>query len=276
MLKYSPLPKFEEGLDSIIAAGECTSFLLIEEQTSSGGRIHRAYATAFFISDHLLLTAGHNVTGVNGPVSELRITYPGLEHANPWHVTSRKMATIKCTVLGTIYTRNGEVSKDIAILDAGSFRAAKWLSLSSVIPARNAIIDVVGYPGESIYEWVEAHQALFDYRKAKEDVDEMLKTGSLTVTRGTIATVGTNHLTYQISTCPGFGGSSVLYKGSIIGEFDIKKADREVCISVNFIRIAIVCRWQLRLLAMRLFDFFTSMVWPLNRRRYFEFHLLFP
>lgn len=210
-------PIIERDEAAILTAGKCTSFLFIEETTPSGRYTYRFCGTAFFISDRLLLTAGHNVVGVNGPVSEILITYPGLCQVDSWQVAERSTPTIKCKILETIYSLNGDFSKDIAILDAGSFSARNHLSLSSTIPPQNATVDVVGYPGDIIDEWLEAHETFPNIRKAKEEADRLLKKGSLTVTRGTIKTIGTN-ITYYISTCPGMGGACVLYNGSVIGE----------------------------------------------------------
>jgi hypothetical protein len=177
----------------------------------------RFYGTAFFISKHLLLTAGHNTIGVHGSIIDIRITAPGLAQVYCWQVARGNIRTIKCKVLGTIYKHDGDVSNDLAILDAGSYTATNYLSLSSTISPPNATVDVIGYPEDILHEWIRAHEGLHSFRIRQEEAERLFQKGGLTVTRGLTKVVG-NTIRYNISSCPGMGGSCVLYKGSIIGE----------------------------------------------------------
>lgn len=197
--------------------GKCTSLVFIEESDLNTKCKQRFYGTAFFISKHLLLTAGHNITGVHGSIIDIRITRPGLTQVHSWQVARGNVKTIKCKVLGTIYKRDGEVSNDLAILDAGSYTATDYLSLSSIIPPTNATVDVIGYAGDILHEWIRAHEGLQAVKTRQEEAECLFQKGSLTVTRGITKSVG-NIITYNISSCPGMGGSCVLYKGSIIGQ----------------------------------------------------------
>lgn len=200
-----------------MAAANCTSCVLIEEVEHEGKKRRRYFGTAFFVAENLLLTAGHNVVGVNGRVTRISISYPGLDQIQPWQISQRKMSTIECKLVGTIYKRNGPYTKDIAILDSGSFRHSSFLPLSSIVPPPDAIIDVIGYPGEIRHEWVEAQSGLLNPVEGQEEAIRLFPHGCLNVTRGTVEE-GNTTLPYHISTCPGMGGSCVLYKGAVIGK----------------------------------------------------------
>jgi hypothetical protein len=208
---------FDKDKDAIIAVAKCTSFVLIEEEKVEGHSKRSYYGTAFFVSESLLLTAGHNTVGINSPISQICITPPGLDHVHPWKVSQRKVPTIKCKVVGRLYEQNGPASKDIAILHAGSYSTSKYLPISSFVPPPDIEVDVVGYPGEITHEWIEAHVGLRNPERAQEDATRLLPKGRLTVSRGTIKSVGAT-IQYSISTCPGMAGSCVLYNGLVIGK----------------------------------------------------------
>src|SRR5438552_1666488 len=87
-------PKFEEDKASILAAAKCTSCLLIEEGELDGKMKRRYFGTPFFVTDHLLLTAGHNTVGVNSRVTRICITTPGLDRIQPWQMSLRKLSMI--------------------------------------------------------------------------------------------------------------------------------------------------------------------------------------
>lgn len=125
--------------------------------------------------------------------------------------------TIKCKVLGALYGPDGKISNDLAILDAGSYNATNYLPLSSTVPPSNVPVDVIGYPGDILHEWIKSHEGLHALKTRQEEAERLFEKGSLTVTRGITKVVG-DTIIYNISSCPGMGGSCVLYKGSIIGE----------------------------------------------------------
>ena len=66
-------PSFEEDKKNILPAAKCTSCLLIQEGELDGKMKRRYLGTAFFVTDHLLLTAWHNIVGVNGTESALQL-----------------------------------------------------------------------------------------------------------------------------------------------------------------------------------------------------------
>lgn len=199
----------------ILAVGKCTACLLIEEGEVDGKVKRRYLGTAFFVSDHHLLTAGHNVVGVNGPVTRICITTPGLERVQPWQ-RNQEASTIECRLLGTIYRRNGLYTNDIAILDSCAYKAPHYLPLSSLIPPPNSIVDVIGYPNEIRHEWIKIQDGLRDPTEGQKEAIRLLPAGRLIVTRGAADTADTT-IPYHISTCPGMGGSCVLFKGVVVG-----------------------------------------------------------
>ena len=211
-----PNSDFETEKNGILDAAKCISFLLVEESSVDGESRPSFCGTAFFVSQNLLVTAGHNVAGVHQPVKDIRITYPGVESIRSLDVANHKVPTITCKVVGTLYKRDRRVSKDIAILDAGSFNAPFYLPLSSVVPPIDAIVDLVGYPDEIKREWIQAHKGVSDAGKCLRKAMQMFPKGDLFVTRGVIRSVGAT-MTYKMSTCPGLSGSCILYKGAAIG-----------------------------------------------------------
>jgi hypothetical protein len=163
-----------------------------------------------------LITAGHNTVGVNGPISRIAITYPGIDQVRPWHVSQREVPTINCRVVATIYKRNGPTSKDIAILDAGSFCAAKYIRLSSFIPPPEMPVCVIGYPGDIKRGWIEAQVGLDNLDEIHENATQLFPKGRLTVSCGEVVTVGST-IEYAVSTCPGMSGACVVSNGLVIG-----------------------------------------------------------
>jgi len=166
----------------------------------------------------MLITAGHNIYGQSGRV---RITYPGLRHLNYTQLTDGRVATIDCTVVGTLYTKNGPCEKDIAILHAGSHNAADVLQLSAELPQPNEFISVIGYPGELKSEWMKTQIGIKDVDSSLDAAAKLLPKRTLTVSRGAVKSTGAT-MAYTVSTCPGMSGSCVLYKGKVIGKDQIK------------------------------------------------------
>jgi V8-like Glu-specific endopeptidase len=204
---------------NIIKAANCTSFVHIEESGGRGRPARVFYGTAFFVSSQLLLTAGHNIAGINGSLCEIRITRPGTRKVRPLQVVQRKLFTIACKVVGTIYKRDGAVSGDLAILETDSFKASTFLPLFTLAPPPKATVSIIGYPAEIKYEWIKAHKSLRHVESGKADAERLFPLGNLTVSQGAVETVGST-ITYHMSTCPGMSGSCVLYKGCVIGEYD--------------------------------------------------------
>ena len=192
--------------------------MFIEEGKIDGNHRRQFFGTAFFVSDTKLLTAGHNIAGVYDRVTRISISLPGAPRVPSREMSLQKSHLIDCKLVGTLYKRGGPYDKDIAILDSGSFRSADYVRLSSVIPPKDALVDIVGYPGEITREWIDVQWGMKNPTKGAEDAKKLLPAGSLTVTRGKVED-SEETMSYHISTSPGMGGSCVLYQGCVIGIF---------------------------------------------------------
>lgn len=209
-------PRFDDDKAEIIEASKCVSLVVMEESQGEG-RVKKFNGTAFWVAPNLLLTAGHNTVGVNGPFSHIRVTVPGCLQVQLWQVGQQNINLIECKVVGTIYKRNGPHTRDIAILDSVNFHAGNSLRLSSSIPEIHSVVDVIGYPATIKHEWIEAHKGVRNFEQGQREAERLLPRGRLTVTRGKLESTG-SMLPYSMSTCPGMSGSCVLYKGKVIGK----------------------------------------------------------
>ena len=130
----------------------------------------------------------------------------------------RRMETIECTVLGSLYKKDGPGHLDISMLHSGTYNSPNFLELSTDPIPLNAIVDVIGYPGRHSTEFILSHSGLAKpFQEHIASADTLLPAQTLTVTRGTIETVGST-ISYRISTCPGMSGSCLLYKGKAFGK----------------------------------------------------------
>jgi hypothetical protein len=169
------------------------------------------------VSQNILLTAGHNVTGLRGTVAEILITHPGMKAVDPAQVSLRNVPTISCKIVGSLYKQNGSFSTDIAILHSGSFNSPYFLRLSKTVLPADAIVDVIGYPDEMERVWLETHDGI-EYHRAREEVELLLPKGHLLATRGASSRPVGAAIPYHLTTCPGLGGGCVLYKGDVVGK----------------------------------------------------------
>lgn len=206
-----------ENYKNILWAAKCTSFVLVERVKIPRRSPNIFYGTAFFVSDRLLVTAGHGITDSHCAIIDIRITPPGLERVRPLQVAQHKVFTISCTLVGTIGKRAGQVSGEIALLEAdSSFTAPAFLPLFSFPLPAKAMVAIIGYPGEIKYEWIRAHDALRIPEHGKAEAEQLFSTGSLTVSWGTIEEGGST-ITYHMSTCPGMSGACILYEEFVVG-----------------------------------------------------------
>lgn len=182
------------------------------------GEIRRQFGTAFFIDQKHLITAGHNTFSKDGPI-KLQIIKPGVSHVNYSKYLNGGYDTIDCTVVGSLYKQHGPAEKDIAILYAGSYSVSvdHFVQLSNSVPQPGDYVDVIGYPGELNTAWMRRQDPqVNDIDESLKAVEKLLPKRTLTVTRGTVKSVGPT-VEYNLSTCPGMSGSCVLHKGKVIG-----------------------------------------------------------
>ena len=205
-------------MDHIIKAAGCISRLVVEElRPNRRPRYH--LATAFFVSETLLLTAGHNYADFDNTCTQWWITEPGISQIDVDDVGNGKIPLHPCTLVESLYPRGGKYWRDIAIFRSDSYKSRQYAPLDSAIPPANAIIDIIGCPAEISDEWIGTHSKLQNTRKGRMDVEKALPKGSLVFTRGIVeASFPTMSTTeYRLSTCPGMSGSCVLYDGLVVG-----------------------------------------------------------
>ena len=147
------------------------------------------FATAFFISPTLLLTAGHAALDPDGAVRTERYLFlPGTPFLNWDQVASRNPWAIRCTVIENLYRPGGPRLRDIALLSSGSFESQNHLSLSAERIPLGRTIDVIGYPREKRITWLkEKHKGLNSLEESGVAGEELLPTRHLVVTRGIVA-----------------------------------------------------------------------------------------
>jgi hypothetical protein len=212
-------PDFDNEKTSILEASKATSLLLVES-TDSKGRHAWDFATAFFVTPTLLLTAGHAAIDSPEAVKTERYLFlPGTLCLNIDEISARKPYAVRCNVVETLFKANAHVSKDIAILSSGSFESQSYLELSADPVPVDATIDIIGYPGEKRTNWLrEKHPELKSLVEGASAGEALLPTRQLVVTRGVVKRPDYMDMTsYNISTCPGFSGSCLIYQGKVHG-----------------------------------------------------------
>ena len=126
------------------------------------------------------------------------------------------LATIDCTVVASLYEKNGPSQTDIAILHSGSYNAPSYLPLSTDVPAMHALVNIVGYPGELKLEWIRTQVGIRNADESLKATAKLLPIRTLTVSSGTVQSNGVM-MAYNVSTCPGMSGSCVLSSGKVVG-----------------------------------------------------------
>jgi V8-like Glu-specific endopeptidase len=193
--------------------------LMIIDHTAADGRVTTHHGTAFFISEKLLLTAGHNIFASPNVKVKLRITIPGTPYFQESGVGSRNSGpTIDCKLVGTLYkNQNVPWHHDIAILDAGTYNASSYVRLSSELTSLPAKVNVIGFPGNVSWGWLRCHEGLADVPVNRRATDDMFPANRMTITSGQVESLGQT-ISYKLSTTPGMSGGCVLYNGYAIGK----------------------------------------------------------
>ena len=201
-------------VDPLIFAGRATTCLLIDEKFPTGG-IRKKYATAFFIDECHLITAGHNVLVEPGGSQEIKMTNAGS------HVLDLKLAnTQHCTLLENLLVSDKVKSRcDIAILKVAGHNARAFLRPVWDAPlSKDNVVDIVGYPGDLKETWWEKyHTGVKDVREGWAAARKMLPLKTLTVTRGSVKRIGKGIIYSKISTCTGMSGGPLLSNGYSYG-----------------------------------------------------------
>jgi len=190
--------------------------LLIED--SSDGYTRRHYGTAFFVRPNILLTAGHCTLGLRDPRVRLIISRPF--ESGPIDLmdfVARRMETIECSVIDSLYQKDGPGHMDISILHSGSYSSPTFLQLSTLPVPRHGIVDIVGYPGRHSTDFILGHSGLTKpFQECITSAETLLPAQTLTITRGIVETVGST-ISYKATTCPGMSGGCLIYNGKALG-----------------------------------------------------------
>ena len=212
---------FDTIKESLVAASKATCLLSIEFWDAQG-RHGWQFATAFFVAPSLLLTAGHAALDPENAVRTDRYLFPqGASIITHDDIVSHSPSVVRCTLVKNEFRGYGHrKSKDIAILSSGSYETQHYVKLSTDPVPIGEAIDIIGYPGEKRWNWLkEKHPELKNLKVSEPSAESLLPTGTLVVTRGAVVHHENDITSYSVSTCPGFSGSCMLYKGKAHGEF---------------------------------------------------------
>lgn len=222
LISRVPYPHFDSHDPCLLQAGSATACLIVRERFPDKHKSR--YATAFFVTRSLLLTAGHNVLLSKGALEivDFRITYAG------WKEVTASTNTLDCTLVANLYKERTPEwqgsTPDIAVLDCQSHTAETHMTLSLDAAALQPgiFVDVVGYPQQLKDEQkrsLRVHKGLTE--RKLEDAGKMLPACTLTVTRGQINSRGNGVFEYNISTVPGMSGACVVFDGRVYGTSEI-------------------------------------------------------
>jgi V8-like Glu-specific endopeptidase len=186
------------------------------------------YGTAVFIDDKHLLTAGHcfyDKSRRTDTIKRIRVVYPGLPYVNYSDLHSGEIFTLDCTIIKNLFKGAPDLNEpDIALLHAGTGNGPLGTELSANVPKPGAIVDVIGYPQEPVTAWFKKKlKNINDLDETIKTVRKLLPYRTLTISRGTIKTVGKGYITYNVSTVPGMSGSCLVYEGKVIGIFKFEQ-----------------------------------------------------
>jgi V8-like Glu-specific endopeptidase len=222
LISRAHYPHFANNDASLLDAGSATACLIVREKWPDQPK--RRYATAFFVTRTLLLTAGHNVRPSDGALEiiDIRITYAG------WKEVTTMANTLECSLVANLYKggpREWQRSTtDIAVLDCQGHTAESHMKLSINVVALEpgVFVDVVGYPQQMKQEQKDSLTDRKGVTETKlEDAGKMLPACTLTATRGQITSREDGVFVYNNSTVPGMSGACVLFDGHVYGTSDI-------------------------------------------------------
>jgi hypothetical protein len=169
--------------------------------------------TAFFISETVLLTAGHLLR--HPCTKTIVVQLPGTTPAELYvdDLFTARSDTIECKVLG-----NGYPDVDLCVLQVlGDYRANQYLDLMRTDLSKGTPLDVVGYPGDYNDRYIKKmHSGRIEGRQGVQEVGDLFPKCELIVSHGS-ADTGGHHPRYLLSTVIGMSGSPVLIDGRAMG-----------------------------------------------------------
>ena len=172
--------------------------------------------TAFFVSENVLLTAGHLLRHPN--TKSIVVQLPGTLQAELYveDLFSARSDTMECEIL-----ENGYPNVDLCVLRVkGDYRADKYLKPLKVDIAKGTALDVIGYPGDYSDRYIKKmHEGRIEARQGVQEVSELFPKCELIVSHGK-ADTGGHCPRYLLSTVSGMSGAPVFADGKAIGITD--------------------------------------------------------
>ena len=163
----------------------------------------------------MLVTAAHVVDkSVARYVYAAGIAFHNLDNSLPGLTQGPRGSHSPCKIVDRL--SSSDFSADIAILSVSGMNLKHWLPLAAMDIPDGELIEIVGYPGFHKDAWLGRKYPNFD-DDDKETAKKLLPAGNLTVTKGQVVSTQNSVILSRMSTCPGFSGSPVLYKGKVCG-----------------------------------------------------------
>ena len=169
--------------------------------------------TAFFVTETLLLTAGHLIPdGKRKIVAQKPGTSWGEIYLDALFEKNPPCDVIPCRFIGSGYSR-----VDLAALEVeGPFRADHIMEITQQNLQSGEAVDIIGYAGEISIQYIRKMHGGLPNRQDIDDVHGLFPIYRMLVSYGTIEATG-NELTYAASTVIGMSGAPVVFQGQAIG-----------------------------------------------------------
>jgi len=177
---------------------------------------HAVSGTAFFVSNTMLVTAGHMAPDGN---RRIVAQHPGIRQAKMFVQDLFRWPppadTFECEFVAT-----GLPNVDITILKVkeGTYQAEAPVSIEQKRFVAGDGVDVLGYPGRYGDEYIRVMHGGETDRRELQDVGELFRRCELTVSYGTVVDTGGNMPMYRVSTVVGMSGSPVIVSGKVVGK----------------------------------------------------------
>lgn len=192
--------------------GQATVSIMVLE-TPPNGNSRRLYGSAFFIDAHHLLTAGHNVVHRDNVDQKIFATYAG------YPIIDNSSNLLECQLVHNLHTVHQEDPKrDIAILRVRGHAAGSFLPrFRDLKLSPGQIIDVVGYPGTIMENFMALHKGLNNTKAAREAMTSSLPPRTLSASRGLVEEIGEDLIRYTAATCQGMSGGPLMANNQVHG-----------------------------------------------------------
>jgi len=181
---------------------------------------HTYSGTAFFVTETLLLTAGHLVPDGKRKIIAQK---PGSIWCEVL-VDSMFKKDPPCQVIPCKFVGSGHSRVDLAVIQVEPpFKATHIMKISQQRVRSGQGIDVIGYVGDYGSHYIRRMHGGDPRRDDFDAVNSLFPKGCLIVSYGAIEATG-DELTYAASTVKGMSGGPIVYNGDAIG-MSVKNAE---------------------------------------------------